>query len=246
MPVEKRLRDTTAGSIRLAIALLRPHFHKHISDDFTLATTHVFNLSCVIAQWPGQWWSREHPEIRELIRCIVHMIGEEMREAKRTQALADATRLEKIVGSLQQYVQNYEAQNRSRKLVAHLPLSLAPSPSPTLPPSPSPSDHKFRLGPVDIITDDTMDEDVIDEPEVIKAPEVSKEVKSAAANIVIEELKYPAFTIPSPSPFATSESRRFELVMRTTSCFLTGLLVGSFIALCVLAPDRRQLAHHLT
>ncbi len=242
MPIEKRLRDTTVGSVRLAIAFLRPYFHKHISDDFTAATSIVYNLSYVVAQWPGQWWSREHPEIRELIRHIVHLVGEEMREAKRVQALADATRMEKIVGGLQQFAQSYETRNRPRKNIPALPLSPAPSPSPTLPPSPTAQDHKLRLGSVDIITDDMTDT----EGSTVAEPETIEKVEKEAEKIIVEELEYPAMINMAPFPPLTSSGRTFEKVARTTSCLLTGFLVGSFIALCVLAPDRRQLAHHIT
>lgn len=238
MPVEKRLRDTTAGSVRLAVAFLRPYFHKHISDDFTTATGHVYDLAFVIAQWSGQWWSREHPEIRDLIRCIVHMIGEEMREAKRVQALADATRMQEIVGGLEHLVHAYEARSHPRKLLADIALSPSSSLSPTLPPSPT-QEHKqtLRLGSFDIITDDMVE---VKAPE----PEVLAQAESAAAEIVAEELRYTVQSKAAPAP--STAGRALEAVARTTSCFLTGLLVGSFIALCVLAPDRRQLAHHLT
>ncbi|KAI0083781.1 hypothetical protein BDY19DRAFT_987807 [Irpex rosettiformis] len=242
MPVEKRLRDTTAGSVRLAIALLRPYFHKHISDDFTAATLHVYNLSYVIAQWPGQWWSREHLEIRDLIRHIVHLVGEEMREAKRVQALADATRMEKVVGGLQQFAQSYDTRSRPRKHTPALPLSPAPSPSPTLPPSPTTQDHKLRLTAVDIIVDDMTDT----EESTIAESDAMEKVEEDVEKIVAEEMKYPALANIAPFPPPASSGRTFEKVARTTSCLITGFLVGSFIALCVLAPDRRQLAHHIT
>lgn len=230
MSMDKRLRDTTAGSVRLALALLRPHIHKHVSDDFAAATKIVCDLAYVISQWPGQWWAREHPEIRELVRCVVHIVGEEMREARRMQALEDANRMQDIVGGLEQLAQAYQARARPQKLFEDSPQ---PSPSPTLPPSPSPCEHKhLRFGSIDLITDDMvpiaelapLEADVEVEPRVDDAAKVS--------------------SIPNIS--AVAPTTIYEGVARTASCFLTGLLVGSFIALCVLAPDRRQLAHHLT
>ena len=244
LPMEKRLRDTTVGSVRLAIALLRPYFHKSISDDFIAATSHVYNLSYIVAQWPSQWWTREHPEIRELIRHIVHLVGEEMREAKRMQALADATRMEKIVGGLQQFAQSYETEtrNRPRKAFSTLPLSPTQSPSPTLPPSPTSHHHKLRFGSIDLITDDMTDS----EGSTIAEPETTDNVDKDVAKIVVEEMQYPELINTAPFPPLASSNRTFEKVARTTSCLITGFLVGSFIALCVLAPDRRQLAHHIT
>lgn len=231
MPVDRRMRDTTVGSVRLALAFLRPHFHEHISDNFASATQNVFELAYVIAQWPGQWWAREHPEIRDLVRCMVHMIGEEMREARRVQALADATKMQDIVGGLEQLVQAYEARDRPRKLIADIQLSPLPSPSPTLPPSPTVSDHKrhLRLGSVDIITDDM------------------KESQSRSTQTEVPEPVAKVDPTPAqPKSRLPASSRTLEAVARTTSCFLTGLLVGSFITLCVMAPDRRPILHHLT
>ena len=244
MPVEKRLRDTTVGSIRLALALLRPYFHKRVSEDFASATAQVSDLAYVIAQWPGQWWAREHPEIRDLVRCIVHMIGEEMREARRVQALADATRMQEIVGGLEQLAQVYEARSRSGRLLANIHLSPLPSPSPTLPPSPSTSEprHKFRIGSVDLVTDDMTVSEAIQTEEEDEG--LSKEPTEVA--ITAEVVQPVAATDAKVSTNISSFfGARFsaDLVAQTASCFFTGLLVGSFVALCVLAPDRRQLAH---
>lgn len=242
MPVDRRLRDTSAGSVRLALALLRPHFHEHISDDFTTATHLVFELSYVIAQWPGQWWAREHPEIRDLVRCIVHMIGEEMREARRVQAVADATKMQDIVGGLEQLAHAYEARGRPLTLPENVDFSPLPSPSPTLPPSPTMSDHKrhFRLGSIDLITDDMRESksaqtDLELGEEELEVPQGRMESSPKATPIT-----YPPFVRATPT------HRALDAFARTTSCFLSGLLVGSFVALCVLAPDRRPMLHHLT
>jgi hypothetical protein len=239
MAVDRRLRDTTAGSVRLAVALLRPYFHDRISDDFTSATRTVFELSYVIAQWPGQWWVREHPEIRDLVRCIVHMIGEEMREARRVQALADATKMQDIVGGLEQVIKDYESRARPRKLLANLELSPLPSPSPTLgPPSPAVSDYKRhpRLGSLDIVTDDMIES----KGTQTDGPVPSSPVKDVPPNI--ENLPWQSSPIrPTQTSF-----RVFDAVARTTSCFFTGILIGSFITLCVLAPDRRPILHNIT
>ncbi|KAG6826992.1 hypothetical protein H0H87_005800, partial [Tephrocybe sp. NHM501043] len=49
-----QLEDTTAGSVRLALALLRPWFHRCVVDDFQSATVTLCALAFNIAQWPGQ------------------------------------------------------------------------------------------------------------------------------------------------------------------------------------------------
>ena len=248
MPVDRRLRDTTAGSVRLALALLRPYFHEHISDDFAAATETVFELAYVIAQWPGQWWTREHPEIRDLVRCIVHMIGEEMREARRVQALADATRMQDVVGGLEKLVQEYEARARQRRV---LQLSPIPSPSPTLgPPSPAMSDHKrhFRMGSMDLVTDDmlqsieTQIDDVMQSKGIQTDPSIHSPNSTQGNDDTVHILPWKATPArPTPRSYGI-----IDAVARTTSCFLTGILIGSFITLCVLAPDRRPIIRNLT
>lgn len=244
MPVEKRFRDTTVGSVRLALALLRPYIHKHVSEDFATSTTHVAELAYVIAQWPGRWWVREHPEIHDLVRCVVHMIGEEMREARRVQALADATRMQDIVGGLEQLAHAYEARSRPGQLLTDIHISPLTSPSRTLPPSPSasePNRHKFRLGSTDIVTSDmTVSEGVQTDEE---AKSVSEDAETEVAAPADDES---AAAMAKVSTYIPSREPHSIMVGRTASCFLTGLLVGSFIALCILAPDRRQLARHLT
>ncbi|KAH9947764.1 hypothetical protein B0H21DRAFT_691332 [Amylocystis lapponica] len=128
LSLDRRLRDTTAGSVRLALCLLRPWFHKLVLDDFTVATVSACDLALVMSRWPGQWWVREHPEIRDLVRCIVHIVGEEVREARRVQALADASRMQDIVGGLERLTHNYQSRSRHRR-------SLGGSSEPPLPPS---------------------------------------------------------------------------------------------------------------
>ncbi len=238
LPVDRRLRDTTVGSVRLALALLRPYFHKHVLEDFAGATARVCEMAYVIAQWPSQWWAREHPEIRDLVRCMVHMVGEEMREARRVQTLIDVTKMQEIVGGLEQLSREDEARNHRRRLLADIQLSPEPSPSPTLPPSPTTYNPKelFRLGSVDIVTSDMTESkstqtDVAEEPTIKDCTSTSNTIPSS------DKVSWTHNVLP-PS--------KLEAVTRTASCFLTGLLVGSFIALCVLSPDRRQLAHHLT
>lgn len=118
MPVDRRMRDTSAGAVRLAIAFLRPWFHRMATDDFTTATVSACELALSIARWPGLWWVREHPEIKDLIRCLVHIVGEEAREARRTQALADATRMQDIVGGLEHLTRTLHTRGdvRSRSI----------------------------------------------------------------------------------------------------------------------------------
>jgi len=98
---EVRLRDTTTSSVRLAMAFLRPWFQKYALKDFQGAIDNVAELAYIIARWPGQWWVREHTEIWDLIQSMVHVIGEEVRDAQRIHALNEVTRLQGVVSELQ-------------------------------------------------------------------------------------------------------------------------------------------------
>ncbi|KAI0943496.1 hypothetical protein AcW1_002647 [Taiwanofungus camphoratus] len=268
MNVDRRLRDTTAGSARLALSLLRPWFHKLAADDFVSATVAVSELALVIARWPGLWWVREHPEVRELIRCIVHIVGEEVREARRTQAAADAGRMQDIVGGLEQLVQTRQQAFR------YLP-SAPPTPAetdvaeetPVLPKSPTPSVLSVRPAaesapapapePLSApASEPEMELEATPEPasEPEPEPELEPEPKSQAA----EESRFePESDSAKPSTSTAMDpvlppdlnphpESAMESSLRTTFCMLSGIFFGAFVTMCALAPDNRELANFLT
>ncbi|KAI0057016.1 hypothetical protein BV25DRAFT_1813125 [Artomyces pyxidatus] len=104
---EVRLRDTTAGAVRLAMCFLRPWFQKHALKDFQGAVQGVSELAYIIARWAGHWWVREHPEIWDLIQAMVHVVGEEVRDAQRVHALNEVMRLQGVVSELQLLTDEY-------------------------------------------------------------------------------------------------------------------------------------------
>jgi hypothetical protein len=71
------------------------------------AVDNVAELAYIIARWPGQWWVREHTEIWDLIQSMVHVIGEEVRNAQRIHALNEVTRLQGVVSELQLLTDEY-------------------------------------------------------------------------------------------------------------------------------------------
>jgi len=253
MPVDKRLRDTTAGSVRLALCLLRPYVHKHISDDFTAATTHVCELAYVIACWPSQWWAREHSEIRDLVRCVVHIVGEEMREARRVQALADATRMQEIVGGLEQLAHAYEARARfQQKALRMLPPSTEQSVD-----SDVSSDGSSTAEPHDDAWDTTSTstlatmeaKGIQTDPTEKEEPKPESSSSSSTPKPEPVQVEKAERTLPAAYPDDLHEiytPTALETVVRTASCFLTAFCIGSIITLCVLSPHRRELANHLT
>jgi len=116
LSAEHRLRDTTAGSLRLAIVFLRPWFHNMVHEDFSLATSKLRELTFVIAQWPGQWWVRDHVEIWELIQLMAQTVGEEIREKRKYEAVEEVKTLQGIVGDLEGLVRQYEGQIAARRV----------------------------------------------------------------------------------------------------------------------------------
>ncbi|KAG6853019.1 hypothetical protein C0991_007460, partial [Blastosporella zonata] len=143
---ETRLEDTTAGSVRLAMAFLRPWFHRCVFDDFQAATVTLCALSFNIAQWPGQWWVQEHSELWSLIRAMALSLAEEVREAEGNHNSKEIVRLHGVIGELENVVQEYRTEikeRRTRKPARLLtPLLIPPSLRPVAPLiSPSP----FRL-----------------------------------------------------------------------------------------------------
>ncbi|KAI0075308.1 hypothetical protein K474DRAFT_1664356 [Panus rudis PR-1116 ss-1] len=258
LSMDKRMRDTTVGSVRLAMCLLRPYIHKHISDDFTNATTHVCDLAYVIACWPGQWWVREHPEIHDLLRCIIHIVGEEMREARRVQALADATRMQDIVGGLEQIAKTYESRSMAQKRIPPPPLrfhSRQSSAATLALASPSAESESWSTSSTSTLA--TMETKGI-QTEVVESKNVSN-----LANVP-EEPKEATLVIPprteaktQSAPLSPLDDSVHELqdadaginfqdiMARTASCFFTGLFIGSFVTLCVWSSHRRELTHYL-
>lgn len=105
-----RLRDTTAASVRLAAVFLRPWFHQMVSNEFDIATATLRDLSFLIAQWPGQWWTRDHTEMWDLIRTMVLALAEEVREKQRLQTEAEVMRLQDTVDELEGVVKQYQEE----------------------------------------------------------------------------------------------------------------------------------------
>jgi hypothetical protein len=104
MPTETELRDVTVGPVRLAISLLRPWFHEELPHDPNNVTDTLCKLSSVLAQWPGQWWTRNRSEIWDIIRATVQVLVEEI-QARDKAALEESTleesRIRTVVGDLE-------------------------------------------------------------------------------------------------------------------------------------------------
>ncbi|TFK75588.1 hypothetical protein BDN72DRAFT_446050 [Pluteus cervinus] len=135
---EIQLRDTTTASVRLAAVFLRPWFHSKVLEDFNLSISTLRNLSILIAQWPGQWWARDHKEMWDLIRAMVLALAEEVREERRnaTREHANVLRLQRSIDQLEGMVREYQdqivAETAQHALLGSNNASTSPQPAPLI------------------------------------------------------------------------------------------------------------------
>ncbi|KAI5824060.1 hypothetical protein K523DRAFT_343637 [Schizophyllum commune Tattone D] len=99
---ESRVRDTTAGAVRLAVTFLRPWFHAVVAEDFPLAVSTASELAFAVAYWPGRWWARDKEEVWLLIRALVRLLAEELREAHNARVTKEVEKLETTLHALEE------------------------------------------------------------------------------------------------------------------------------------------------
>ena len=108
-PAEVRLRDCTAGAVRLALSFLRPFFHSIVQEDFDLAISYLRTFALTISQWPSRSWVNDHPEVHKVIESMVLALGEELREKYRHQQ-QEVSRLQVIIDGLQYAARTQDSQ----------------------------------------------------------------------------------------------------------------------------------------
>ncbi|KAG6836278.1 hypothetical protein H0H93_009550 [Arthromyces matolae] len=111
---ETKLEDTTTGSVRLAMAFIRPWLHSRVHDDLHTATSKLCALAFNIALWPGRWWAQEHSELWNLIHGMSLSLIEEIHGANDPQHALEVTRLKGVVVELEDAVQRYKKDLESR------------------------------------------------------------------------------------------------------------------------------------
>ena len=109
-PAEVRLRDCTAGAVRLALSFLRPFFHSVVREDFDVAISYLRTFALTISQWPSQSWVNDHPEVQKVIESMVLALGEELREQYRHQQQEEISRLQVIFDGLQHATRTQDSQ----------------------------------------------------------------------------------------------------------------------------------------
>ncbi|KAG1776548.1 hypothetical protein EV702DRAFT_339162 [Suillus placidus] len=263
LPTEHRLRDATGSSVRLAMTFLRPWFHSVVVDDFTEATETVCSLAFIIAQWPAQWWSRDHVEMWDVIRSLVQSVGEEVREKQKGVAVEEVRRLQGVVSNLERVVQDYEeAEVASSVDSTNDMIEVEVEGSIVMLPSPPAS-----------IVEWSMDEDTL----VLALPTATAPTAASFSQATLADVATPGFESPDSNqsktptlifaptivvqqsaiertqPTSESESprgepqrhpkRRPHSLAETATCIVTGLLVGAFITLCIVNSQRRTLIY---
>lgn len=108
-PVELRLRDCTAGSVRLALSFLRPFFHRVVQEDFDIAISYLRTFSLTISQWPSRSWAKDHPEVYQVVESMVLALAEELREKYRHQQQEEISRLQVIIDGLQYAIRTQDS-----------------------------------------------------------------------------------------------------------------------------------------
>ena len=226
MPAELRLRDTTAQSIRLAVTLLRPWFHKTAHHDFALAVSKLSELAFATSQWPGQWWARDHAELWDIISHTALVLGEEVLQQQRMQMSQEVQRLQDLVSHLEEKIERMEILQAQRHASENLRpelLSDTASVAETL---------TLTAVPDTPETDIAKELPVIEElPDRLEKPFEVQEIDPWPTDI--PEI------LPSP---VILEGKTVSIL----ETMVTGFLFGAFVTLCLPSTQRRTLANHLT
>ncbi|KAH0578560.1 hypothetical protein H2248_003707 [Termitomyces sp. 'cryptogamus'] len=302
---DTRLENTTAGSVRLAMAFLRPWFYRCVVDDFQTAAVTLCALSFNIAQWPGQWWAQEHSELWNLICAMVISLAEEVRRTEGIHHSKEVVRLQGVIVELENAVEKYKKEIQTRKtrrparlltpLLIPPPLRLMPflSANPACPAflGTSESDRTVPVKtpvktpitpPTSPIRSGSRQPFLRDSSPLLTVQVGMSHLTPAPPGSPYSEITFfikpPSSVEPQSSPLApvhdqgsahadavtehrddvpdqdvavvwTQQSatpRKPPTMAETASCLVTGILIGAFVTLCLLSPQRRTLLTHLT
>lgn len=111
---EIRFRDATGGSMRLALTLLRPWFHRTITQDFKHATNTLRALAIIVANFGGQWWAKEHSELNRILDTMANTLGEELLQRFKRDDQAELHRLQDTVDTLEKVIRRHETKRLTR------------------------------------------------------------------------------------------------------------------------------------
>ena len=114
-PTDVRLRDTTGGAVRLALAFLGPFFHEAVQVDFNNAVDNLRHLATTISAWPSATWIQEHPEVPPIVDSMALALAEELRYKYRQREGQEILRLYGVIHGLEKAIQD---QNSSLSTAA--------------------------------------------------------------------------------------------------------------------------------
>jgi len=257
LPTEHRLRDATGGSVRLAMAFLRPWFQRVLVRDFTMATDITCTLAFIIAQWPAQWWSRDHVEMWSVTRSLVQAVAEEVREKQKKETTEEVRRLQDVVTGLERVVQDYEEAEIASCLYpdsetefGSYTMVLPPSPPASISghccPNPKPITATLSapLPPTSVAPDvaesNTNVSQAVPEEQPTSSPETPPTTINAKESHQEEQS---SLSEPRPSELEELQKARTPSFVETASCIITGILLGAFITLSIVNSTRRTLIY---
>ncbi|KAG8216081.1 hypothetical protein J3R82DRAFT_8082 [Butyriboletus roseoflavus] len=257
LSAEHRLRDATGGSVRLAMAFLRPWFHRVVAKDFSGATNKACTLAFMIAQWPAQWWSRDHLEMWTVIRSLVQAVAEEVREKQKGEVNEEVRRLRDVVTDLERVVEDYEEAEETddpNEESVVLPPTPPLSPPPSTPPSVIECLYPMPVDPTHAVSVPTpATQDVASVVPPVEGSDNSRPTTVIfSPTIIIHQQQQQEQCTPvgthsdSPSPergITKPRKTRSHSLAGTASCIITGVLVGAFITLCIVNSQRRTLIY---
>ncbi len=110
LSAEEQLADTTAGSLALAMAFLRPWFHQTVDGDSDQAVLTLTDLAYIIAQWPGRQWVCGRPEIHDLVHAMASTLCQELRQKHGLRVKDEVSRLQRVVDELHDVVRDYQVK----------------------------------------------------------------------------------------------------------------------------------------
>ncbi|KAK0223660.1 hypothetical protein IW262DRAFT_1270462, partial [Armillaria fumosa] len=146
---EMRLRESIVGSIRLAVALLNPWFHKTAADDIDWAVHKVTELASMIAAWPDP---QDPAEMQDVLHGMVTLLAEEVRDKRQVSLLGDVLELAGVIDDIEDVV--YSLEDRPQPGAAPSLRITIPSTPPSSSSSSSSNDSSPLLPLTPVSSDD--------------------------------------------------------------------------------------------
>jgi hypothetical protein len=200
-PDDVKLRDSTGGAVRLAMAFLRPFFHRVVQDDFDKVIFYLRTLAVSISRWPGEAWVGNYPEVKKIVDSMALALGEELREKYAALHQEEISRLRLVINDLEQTL---EAQDKRTLAIDDLEVD-------------TDGDFEVELGETDEPTLVTLDP----LPKETTPPEPRPTLKMSIAIL-------PRIPVSFQTPITPPESPRNSVLLPSVTVPLTDLVSTQF------------------